>query len=95
MQLITVVLNAPDMWNDTIRIMEEEFAQVRKEQVVQAGEICASVPACMGRRDAGCGGGERVFAAAGGGEGGNQGFCPKPSKARLQSGRIWGMLKSA
>lgn len=48
MQLITVVLNAPDMWNDTIRIMEEEFAQVRKEQVVQAGEICASVPLAWG-----------------------------------------------
>ena len=28
--------------------------------------------ACMGRRDAGCGGGERVFAAAGGREGGNR-----------------------
>lgn len=48
MQLITVVLNAPDMWNDTIRIMEEEFAQVRMKQVVQAGKICGSVPLAWG-----------------------------------------------
>ena len=48
MQLITVVLNAPDMWNDTIKLMETEFAQVQMEQVVKKGEICASVPLAWG-----------------------------------------------
>ena len=43
MQLICVVLNAPDMWNDCMRLMDDAFAAVDMVEVMREGETVGMV----------------------------------------------------
>lgn len=46
--LIAVTLNAPDDWNDHIKMLEYGFSRVSRSEAVSSGEISAEVPTLNG-----------------------------------------------
>lgn len=49
LQLITVVLNAPQMWEDAILLLDYGFSQFQRKKLLSKGQLIASVPVGKGK----------------------------------------------